>query len=77
LLCDNEKILWWYRQNMVVYTKNTVVIEPELLHKQNYLTNVIHPVLFSTVVDYREKNAVKRFLKGFIKALLYKAKIIR
>lgn len=74
---DNEKILWWYRQNMVLYVKNGVALPSGLLNQRNYLKNVIHPVLFTTVVDYRQKNAIKRFARGLWKSVLYKLKIIK
>ena len=73
---DNEKILWWYRQNMVLYTKAGYQFKKTDL-KYNHIKKVVHPELFKTIVDYKEKNAVKRHTKILFKALLYKLGLVK
>ncbi len=74
---ENNNILWWYRQNMVVFSKKSIEFSAEVERSRNYLSHVIHPVLFTTITDFREKNAIKRHIRGLYKAILFRLKIIR
>jgi SAM-dependent methyltransferase len=68
LIWNNKNIFWWYRQNTVVFRKSHIPSEVMSLE----IANIIHPELLETVASYKEKNALKRHLKLFLKALLYR-----
>ncbi len=74
---ENEKVFWWYKQNMVLVTRDEAIIKRFQEFPDNSLTNVIHPELFHTVVDYKDKNAVKRYARGLYKSTLYKLGLIK
>ncbi len=73
----NEDVFWWYKQNMVIFTKPEFKFKSNMKLVENTLTNIIHPELFLTVVDYKEKNAVKRYTRALFKALMFKLGFIK
>lgn len=73
---ENKNIFWWYRQNIVLVKKKSIVLENIEHYPENILTNVVHPDLFTTVTDYKDPNAIKRYLRSLSKALAYKLRII-
>ena len=62
---------------MVLVTRDEKVIEKFQELPSNSLTNVIHPELFHTVSDFRDKNAVKRYARGLYKSTLYNLGLIK
>lgn len=68
LIWNNNKIFWWYRQNIVFLKKR---IEGE--HSENdtsSIVDIIHPELFKAFADPSEDNSARRHLKLFIKSIL-------
>jgi SAM-dependent methyltransferase len=74
---NNQKIFWWYKQNMVLIIKKGKETTAINNLPVNSMENVIHPDLFNTVVDIKDKHAVKRYLRGFVKSLGYKVGLIK
>lgn len=74
---DNKKIFWWYRQNMVLFIKSGKQFPAIELLPKNIIKNIIHPELYTTIVDYKEVNAVKRSTRALVNSILYKLKVIR
>lgn len=55
---NNEKVSWWYRQNILVFIKNTQIskLEYELIREKNQYKNMyIHPSLF----EYKNQKAIQ------------------
>ncbi len=77
LFWENDKILWWYKQNTVLFVKKGHTLYSQENFTNNVLKNVIHPELFKIITDYKEPNSVKRHLKILIKSALFKLRIIR
>jgi SAM-dependent methyltransferase len=77
LLWDNPNVFWWYKQNMVLFVRKPI-LHPKLDSLiQNPIGNVIHPELFLTVSDYRDRNAIKRYTRGLIKAVGHKLGLVK
>lgn len=76
LIWNNEHILWWYKQNMVVFAKEGFEFKMKDL-KHNSIKKVVHPELFRMHVDYTEKNAVKRHAKILMKSILFKMGLMK
>lgn len=74
---NNQKIFWWYKQNMVLFIRDGKESSEILNLPQNSLKNIIHPELFLTVVDISEKNAIKRYFRGFVKSVGYKLGLVK
>ena len=74
---NNDDIFLWYKQNMVIVTKDESVIKKLQVLPTNKLKNVVHPELFKIVSDYREKFAIKRYALGLYKSILYKLGFIK
>lgn len=55
---DNPRVFWWYRQNMVLFTRKDLNLPKNIKH--NVLKNVIHFDLFSERVQYLSKRLFKR-----------------
>lgn len=74
---DNKNIYWWYKQNMVFFIKNG--FEKDILEKSSNtkIINMVHPELFLLVNDYKDKNAMKRYLRLLYKAILFKLGLYR
>ncbi len=72
LVWENEKIFWWYRQNMVLYINNQHDLISTKEVKYNYLSDPIHPEVLTTWNNYKDKNAIKRHLKILLKAIRFK-----
>ena len=49
-LWDNEKVDVWYRQNLVLYSKNELPFNTEVMA-------VVHPVMFKNVISTLQANA--------------------
>ena len=43
----------------------------------NKLKNVVHPDLFLTVSDYKDKNALKRYGRGLYKSAMYSLGLLK
>lgn len=71
LFWENDKINWWYRQNMVVFAHNTVYVPNPL--PVNSITNVVHPELFKAkIAQQMEKSEkVEKLLVGKSGSWLY------
>lgn len=68
LIWNNNKIFWWYRQNIVLFQK---VDEGEILVNNLYhLVDIIHPELLKAYADPSQPFALKRHLKILIHSLL-------
>ncbi len=79
LIWNNEKIEWWYRQNIFVLKKNTPAIEastplaivhPKLLEKKDK----DYSAFFDSVMSGRQ--GVKMAIRVFVRAILFKVKSI-
>lgn len=46
LLWDNPDVHYWYKQNMVVFTRSNFDVSRFYKHEENSLQNVIHPTLY-------------------------------
>jgi SAM-dependent methyltransferase len=72
-----DSIWWWYKQNMVIFSKKGYVFKNTLRLEKNVLKNVIHPELFRSRTVYLEnilagKSTVKFYIKLLIKGFLTK-----
>ncbi len=74
---ENDNIYWWYKQNMVLFIKNGS--EPEGIKNfpKKPIFNLVHPDLFLLVNNFKDKNAIKRYLKLLYKAIMFKLGIIK
>ena len=72
LFWENENIFWWYRQNIVLVKKKSKAIPVFDNLKPNHITKIIHPGLLATWIDYKDKNAVKRYTKLLYRAIMFK-----
>lgn len=77
MIWNNEKIFWWYKQNMVLFVKKGKAPEKLQALPTHTFGNIIHPELFETVTDYREKNAIKRYLRALYKSMLFRLGLIK
>jgi len=69
---NNDQIFWWYRQNMVLFIKQDKNVQGLDSLSSGNMKRVVHPQLYSTVMDYKDRNAIKRYLKLLFKALTYR-----
>ncbi len=70
---DNPKVFSYYKQNMVLFTRQDYVLKhgsQELA--TNHLKNVIHPDLYTRQMDYKRKGAIRHFGKLLARAIRYK-----
>jgi SAM-dependent methyltransferase len=71
-LWDNQDVFWWYRQNMFLFvSEKSFLYQPSQKQPEKVL-HVVHPDLFHTWINYRDKNAIKRYTKVLAKAIAYK-----
>ncbi len=73
---NNKKIYVWYKQNILLFVKQGSDIEQSIPDSQT-LSPVVHPELLALRVDYRDKNAIKRYTKGLLKSISYKLGFIK
>lgn len=69
---DDSRIFWWYRQNMFLYVKKDSELHKRYIEKASQPMRVVHPDLYFTWTNYRDPNAVKRYTKALMKAILHK-----
>ncbi|MBK8372234.1 MAG: methyltransferase domain-containing protein [Saprospiraceae bacterium] len=74
---DNPNVYWWYKQNMVLAVKKGHDLKGFVAKSDSSIRNIVHPELFMLVNDYKDKNALKRYLKLLYKALLFKLGLAR
>lgn len=74
---ENPNVYWWYKQNMVLAVKKGHHIDGLNDLAKNELLNVVHPELFLLVNNFKDKNAIKRYLRLLFKATLYKLGFFR
>lgn len=74
---SNPNIYWWYKQNMVLVIKKGYYVAGLETMYHNQIENIVHPELFLLVNDYKDKNAIKRYLRLLYKAVIYKIGLIR
>lgn len=72
IIWDNDNIFWWYRQNIVLFIKDGSETEKVKNFNPNIIKNIIHPDLYTTINNYKDKNALKRYIKLLSKAILYR-----
>lgn len=65
---NNNKIFWWYRQNMILFKK--IADEEVLKNTSDTILDIIHPELLKAYADPKEPNSVKRHFKLFVKSVL-------
>jgi len=76
----NEKVDWWYAQNILLFVAQDYLQENDLLKKEQAVTfidqlSLIHPKAFSSLVEYKKQNnlsqkkTVSKLLKKIIKKL--------
>lgn len=66
---ENEEVAWWYRQNMMIYSKKS--FNDELMHFSNNFSgkHMIHPAAFSekcselSIENASSRNLIKQMLK--------------
>jgi SAM-dependent methyltransferase len=76
-LWNNPDVFWWYRQNMFLFVKKNSPIHLKHKDKASEVLNVIHPDLFYTWINYKDRNAIKRYTKILYKAIAYKLGLIK
>ena len=64
----DDRIFWWYRQNIVFFKRRS----GKSISQLSPIIDVVHPELLKTVVDFKDKNATKRHLKLLLKSILFK-----
>lgn len=69
---ENDKIFWWYRQNIVLFKK--AVNGQQIENRLSEPVNIVHPELLRTYANPKDKNAVKRYMKLLLKSILAKLK---
>ena len=74
---NQDGIYWWYKQNSFFFVKKGSEAYSSLPISENHMSPIIHPELFTTVVNFREKNALKRYARGFIKSITFKIGLIK
>ena len=74
---DNPNIYFWYKQNMVLVVKSGIDTSEIEKLQANIIPNVVHPELLSLITDYRDKNAIKRYVKILAKALGYRLGLVK
>lgn len=74
---NNPDILWWYRQNIFLFVKRDSALHERFKDKEGDVLNVVHPDLYHTWTNYRDRNAIKRYAKALYKAVAYKFGLIK
>jgi SAM-dependent methyltransferase len=74
---ENEKVFWWYRQNMVLFAKDEAFSESSASTGFSAPGRVIHPELFRQFADFRSRYAIKRYTRLLAKALLHRIGLMR
>jgi SAM-dependent methyltransferase len=74
---DNEKVFWWYRQNMVLFAKDEAFSASPASAGLWAPGRVIHPELFRQFADFRSRHAIKRYATLLAKALLHRIGLMR
>ena len=79
---NDPGIWWWYKQNMVLYTRENYSFENRLSLTYNNLNNAIHPQLYTSKINLinkiiRGRASVFYYIKLLIKAILYRLKFYR
>jgi SAM-dependent methyltransferase len=69
---NNENVFWWYRQNMVLFTRTDYDKRRLQDVVENQILNIIHPEFYKVMIDYKEKNGWKRHSKRLLKSILFK-----
>lgn len=82
-LWDNEKVEWWYKQNMFLVVSKSHSLYQKIITEQIVkVQNIIHPDNYLSKIDeyshFRSgKSKPKKYLKLFVKSILYKYNILK
>lgn len=72
----NQDVCWWYRQNLFLFVSpNSTLTTPT--NNQDQVLHVVHPELYHTWINFRDKNAIKRYTKSLWKAILFKIGLLK